>query len=171
MLGRPAVVALLERRAAVRVAREPVTHRYLCERGVSAVLSADLAFLYPYGVPEAGGASAAPYRAVFLRSNNLNLEALRIEGGALVEGSRLIAESSGDRLVLATSDYRRDARGLAKAASRLGVPWVACRSVKELVGLVGGSSGVVSSVSPGHPCRGTRNLRRFSQTRATKCRG
>ena len=56
----------------------------------------------------------------------------------------MIAEASRDRLVLATSDYRRDGRFLAKAARRLGVSWIACRSVTELVQLVASSSGVVS---------------------------
>jgi polysaccharide pyruvyl transferase WcaK-like protein len=56
----------------------------------------------------------------------------------------LIAEASSDRLVLATSDYRRDERFLAKAARNLGVSWVGCRSVTELVQLIGASSGVVS---------------------------
>ena len=69
---------------------------------------------------------------------------LRLEGGALFEGSRLIAEASSDRLVLATSDYRRDERFLSKAARRLGVSWIGCRSVAELVQLIGASSGVVS---------------------------
>lgn len=130
--------------ATLRVARESSTYRYLCDRGVSAVLSADLAFLYPYAAPGGPGAIEPPYRVVFLRSNNLDANALRIEDGALFEGSRLIAEASSDRLVLATSDYRRDARFLAEAARQLRVPSVACRSVTELVQLIGGSSGVVS---------------------------
>jgi polysaccharide pyruvyl transferase WcaK-like protein len=131
-------------KATVRVARESSTYRYLCERGLTAVLSADLAFLYPYPAPGARGPFEPPYRVIFLRSNNLDANALRIEDGALFEGSRLIAEPSSDRLVLATTDYRRDRRFLAKAAGRLRVPSVACRSVTELVRLVGGSSGVVS---------------------------
>jgi hypothetical protein len=79
-----------------------------------------------------------------LRSNNLHANALRLESGALFEGPRLIAEVANDRLVLATSDYRRDERFLARAAHKLGVSWVCCRSVTELVGLIGASSGVVS---------------------------
>lgn len=126
------------------IAREPVTHEYLSERGISCSLSADLAFLYPYPVQSGPGLIEPPYRLVFLRSNNLKAAALRLEDRALFEGSRLIAEASTDRLVLATSDYGRDARFLAAAARRLGVPWVGCRTVKELVQLVGGSSGVVS---------------------------
>ena len=128
----------------VCIAREPSTHEYLRERGISCVLSADLAFLYPYAGKAAEGSIEPPYRVIFLRSNNLDMRALRLKGGALFEGSRLIAEASNDRLVLATSDCRRDERFLSIAARRLGVPWVGCRSVAELVRLIGGSSGVVS---------------------------
>ena len=131
-------------KATARVAREPSTYHYLCEHGMSAVLAADFAFLYPYAAIDARVSTAPPYRLVFLRSNNLDASALRLEDGALFEGSRLIAETSGDRLVLATSDYRRDGRFLARAAQRLGVSWIACRSVTELVQLVASSSGVVS---------------------------
>lgn len=131
-------------KATARVAREPSTYRYLSEHGMSAVLSADFAFLYPYAAIEARVSTAPPYRLVFLRSNNLEASGLRLEGGALYDGPRLIAEASRDRLVLATSDHRRDGRFLAKAARRLGVSWIACRSVAELVQLVASSSGVVS---------------------------
>ena len=62
----------------------------------------------------------------------------------MYEGRHLIAAASGDRTVLATSDYRRDGRFLARAARRLGVPWIACHSVTELVQVIAGSSGVVS---------------------------
>lgn len=131
----------------VCIAREPTTYEYLCARGVSCTLSADLAFLYPYA-DKTGGALPAgvesPYRVIFLRSNNLDASALGLDGGALFEGSRLVAESSNDRLVLATSDTRRDERFLSHVARRLGVPWVGCRSVTELVQLIAGSSGVVS---------------------------
>ena len=133
-------------KAALRIARESSTHRYLRERGLSSVLAADLAFLYPYDGTGAGAGNgtAVPYRLIFLRSNNLQANTLRLEGGALYAGPRLIVEAATDQLVLATSDYRRDARFLAKAARQLGVSWVCCRSVPELVRLVGGSSGVVS---------------------------
>jgi polysaccharide pyruvyl transferase WcaK-like protein len=130
--------------ATVRIAREPSTYQYLCGRGISAVLSSDLAFLYPYAGTGAAGSIPRPYRLLFLRSNNLDANALRLDDGALFEGSRLIVEASGDRLVLATSDYRRDERFLAKAGRNLGLSWVRCRSVAELVQLVGASSGVVS---------------------------
>jgi polysaccharide pyruvyl transferase WcaK-like protein len=131
-------------RATARIAREPATYHYLCERGMSTVLSADLAFLYPYAGMDAPGGIQPPYRALFLRSNNLDANRLRLEDGAVFEGSRLIAEAAGDRLVLATSDCRRDERFLAQAARNLGLSWVGCRSVKELVALIGASSGVVS---------------------------
>ena len=133
-------------KATTRVARESRTYHYLRERGMPAVLSADYAFLYPYAARLTGATSpiAGPYRAVFLRSNNLDANALRLEGGALYEGTRVVAERSPDAVVLATSDYRRDGRFLEKAARRLRVPYIACRSVAELVQLVAGSSGVVS---------------------------
>jgi polysaccharide pyruvyl transferase WcaK-like protein len=131
-------------RATVRVAREPATYRYLTDHGMSVVLSADLAFLYPYEATRARGGLESSYRLIFLRSNNLDADRLRLEEGALFEGCRLIAEPSKEPLVLATSDRRRDERFLARAAHRLGVSWVACRSVSELVEVIGGSSGVVS---------------------------
>jgi polysaccharide pyruvyl transferase WcaK-like protein len=137
---RLAVVA----KATARIARESSTYQYLCERGISAVLSSDLAFLYPYAVTGASPGIPPPYRVVFLRSNNLAAHALRIEGGALFDGPRQIGEASTDPLVLATSDYRRDERFLIAAARNLGVPSVACRSVTELVRLIGASSGVIS---------------------------
>ena len=62
----------------------------------------------------------------------------------MFEGARQIADASSDPVVLATSDYRRDARFLAHAAGTLGVPWVPCRSVQDMVRLVAASSSVVS---------------------------
>ncbi|HJR59346.1 MAG TPA: polysaccharide pyruvyl transferase family protein [Vicinamibacterales bacterium] len=129
--------------ATLRVAREPSTFKYLSDHGIAAVRSADLAFLYPYQ-PPAGRAPGRSYRLVFLRSNNLDARQLRCEQGALFDGPRLIAAAAADPIVLATSDYRRDARFLSRAARGLGVPFVACRSVTELVALVTGSSAVVS---------------------------
>ena len=70
-------------RATLRVAREPSTYHYLCERGMSAVLSADLAFLYPYASTETRGGIRPPYRLLFLRSNNLDAGRLRLEDGAV----------------------------------------------------------------------------------------
>lgn len=141
-LGANGVAAVSK--AVARVARESATHEYLRERGVSAVLSADYAFLYPYATLEGRVPLDGSYRAVFLRSNNLNANRLRIEQGALFEGSRLIAASTADRTILATTDYRRDGRFLAKASRALGIPWIACRSVGDLVGLIRSSSSVVS---------------------------
>jgi polysaccharide pyruvyl transferase WcaK-like protein len=127
----------------LRIAREATTHRYLHERGISAVLSADLAFLYPYA-PRATRAGRQT-RLVFLRSNNLDVRRLRLaEDGALVHGSQLIVSASPEPLVLATSDHRRDGRFLARVARRLGVPWIPCRSVQEMVDLVDSASEVVS---------------------------
>jgi polysaccharide pyruvyl transferase WcaK-like protein len=131
-------------KATVRVSRESATHRYLSAHGVSSVLSADFAFVYAYPAVATPPPVPAPYRVLFLRSNNLDIRRLRIERGALFDGSRLIAEAAGDRFVLATSDHRRDARFLARAARALGVASVPCRSISELVGLISASSGVVS---------------------------
>jgi polysaccharide pyruvyl transferase WcaK-like protein len=134
-------------KATVCISREPSTHDYLRERGIPSTLSADLAFLYPY-VDKASRAAPLgvkpPYRVIFLRSNNVEARALRFEEGALFEGSRLIAEASTERLILATSDIRRDERFLSTVGRRLGVSWFGCRSVVELVQLIAGSSGVVS---------------------------
>jgi polysaccharide pyruvyl transferase WcaK-like protein len=132
------------RQASVCIARESATHRYLQERGVPSILSADYAFLYPYAAPDAGGPSDMPYRVAFLRSNNLDVRQLRLAGGGLYEGSRQIGEIGADQLVLATSDYRRDQRFLESAARALGVPWMACRSVHDLVRVIARSSGVAS---------------------------
>jgi polysaccharide pyruvyl transferase WcaK-like protein len=131
-------------RATLRIAREPATHDYLRERAIGCVLSADLAFLYPYADAAAPTVIEPPYRLIFLRSNNLDARRLRLEDGALYEGPKLIADATGGPLVLATSDSRRDARFLAKVAARLGLRWVDCRRVGELVQLIRASSGVVS---------------------------
>lgn len=132
------------RRASVCIAREPASHAYLQERGVPSVLSADFAFIYPYAAPASDGPADRPYRVAFLRSNNLDVTRLRLASGRVYEGSRVIADVGTDRLVLATSDYRRDQRFLVDAARTLGVSWMACRSVNDLVRLIGRSSGVVS---------------------------
>jgi polysaccharide pyruvyl transferase WcaK-like protein len=129
--------------ATVRIAREAATHRYLHEHGVSAVLAADLAFLYPYSATTTR--TGRRRRVVFLRSNNLDAGRLRTTAdGALFDGSQMIVSPSPEPLVLATSDYRRDARFLARAAQHLGVQWIACRSVQEMVDLVAEASEVVS---------------------------
>ena len=131
-------------KATMRIARELATHHYLGERGVPSVLSADLAFLYPYERVNAAAPFPAPYRVLFLRSNNLDARTLRITDGTLVEGSRVIAQTGSDRVVLATSDRRRDSRFLTRAARTLGVQWMPCASVTDLVRLIAGSSGVIS---------------------------
>ena len=126
------------------ITREPSTYEYLRGRGIACTPSADLAFLYPFRRTAARPPIEPPYRLVFLRSNNVDARALRLERGALFAGSSVIAEASSEPLVLATSDCRRDERFLTAAARGLGVPWVGCRTVTELVDLVAGSSGVVS---------------------------
>jgi polysaccharide pyruvyl transferase WcaK-like protein len=132
------------KRATVRISREPATHRYLCGRGISSVLSADLAFLYPYRNVNGTAPIEPPYRLVFLRSNNVDARRLRVAQGKLFEGTRLIADGEKEQLVLATSDTRRDAGFLARVARALRLPMVPCRSVGELVRLISHSSGVVS---------------------------
>jgi hypothetical protein len=131
-------------KATLRVAREPATFDYLRRHGMSSVLAADYAFIYPYAAIRGPSPVTPPYRLAFLRSNNLDAARLRMEGGALFEGSTPIAGAANEPLVLATSDRRRDGRFLARAARVLGVPSFACRSVEELVLLIGGSSGVLS---------------------------
>jgi polysaccharide pyruvyl transferase WcaK-like protein len=130
--------------ATLRVSRESATHAYLAEHGVSSVLAADLAFLYPYTADDGAPPVAPPYLVVFLRSNNLEARRLRITDGGLFDGSRPIAPAEGARLVLATSDRRRDAAFLGRLSRSLGIPWVACGSVREMVRLVRGSAGVTS---------------------------
>lgn len=129
--------------ATLRVARESSTFEYLRNHGIATVPSADFAFLYPY-TGAAGPAPDRSYRLMFLRSNNLSVRGLRLERGALFHGSRRLAPAAGDPIVLATSDYRRDQRFLSRAARGLGVDYVACRSVAEMVTLVSGASAVVS---------------------------
>jgi polysaccharide pyruvyl transferase WcaK-like protein len=131
-------------RASIRIAREPRTHAYLEARRIDSVASADLAFLYPYERELGPAPIAAPYRVLFLRSNNLRQRALRLADGAVFEDAREIAPSSPHPLVLATSDRRRDEGFVTSAAARLGVPSMVCRTVPELVRLVAGAAEVVS---------------------------
>jgi polysaccharide pyruvyl transferase WcaK-like protein len=131
-------------RASTRIAREPWTHAYLQEHGIESVSSADLAFLYPFEREAGPPPLEPPYRAVFLRSNNLRRRALRVVDGALFEGCREIAPASSHRLVLATSDRRRDERFVASTARHLRLPLVVCGTVPELVRLIAGASAVVS---------------------------
>ena len=131
-------------RASIRVAREPKTHAYLEQRGITSVSSADLAFLYPFDRDLSPPPFPSPYRVLFLRSNNLRKRGLRIADGAVFEHEREIAPASPHPIVLATSDRRRDAGFITSAARRLGVPAVVCRNVPELVRLIAGASEVVS---------------------------
>jgi polysaccharide pyruvyl transferase WcaK-like protein len=135
-------------RATIRVSRESVTHKYLADHGIDSALSADLSFLYPYEEHREGAAArpciGGPYRLAFLRSNNLSIDSLELKRDTLHCGDRHIALGPGERVVLATTDVRRDGRFLSKASTRLGALAVACRSVGELVTLVSGATGVVS---------------------------
>lgn len=131
-------------RASIRIARERVTYRYLCAHDLTAVASADLAFVYPYPRVDAPARIDGPYRLVFLRGNNLRAARLRVDSGALFDDSTLIADASQGQLVLATSDPRRDTRFLSQVARRLGLTWMPSRSVADLTHLIAGSSGVVS---------------------------
>jgi polysaccharide pyruvyl transferase WcaK-like protein len=140
---RPSALPTLQH-ATLLIARERATYDYLAARGVLSMLAADFAFLYPYDAVTASPPIAPPYRVVFLRSNNVRADRLRLERRALLEGDRVIADAGADPLILATSDAGRDARFLARAARALGVPWIACRSVAELTGLIAGASAVVS---------------------------
>jgi polysaccharide pyruvyl transferase WcaK-like protein len=139
----PAALRIVARASAC-VAREPWTHDYLKAHGVDSVSSADLAFLYPFERELGPPPLDPPYRVLFLRSNNLRKGALHIVNGGLFEGRREIAPASAHRIVLATSDRRRDQRFIASAARRLRVASVVCRSVPELVRLIAGASEVVS---------------------------
>lgn len=135
-------------RATLCVARERASYEYLLANGLRAVKSADFGFLYPYEdvVSTARGVlrSPRPYRLVFLRSRNLSLRKIRWHRGQLLLGSRLVPISPGEHVVVATSDAYRDEKFVARVAKQLGVPAAVCRSVRDLVTLIAGSSGVVS---------------------------
>jgi polysaccharide pyruvyl transferase WcaK-like protein len=132
-------------RATTRVAREGVTADYLRARNIPCVASSDLAFLYPYASARSEGRRPlGAYRLAFLRSNNVPLRSLKLEGGALYGAPGLLLPPAADTIVLATSDERRDRRFMIAAARRLGVASVSCRSVAELVQLVDGASSIVS---------------------------
>ena len=131
-------------RASIRIAREPWTHAYLEERGISSVSAADLAFLYPFEREQGPPPIEPPYRVLFLRSNNLRKRALRLVDGALFENGHEIVAASSVPLVLATSDRRRDEGFIVATARQLGIKAIVCRSVPELVQLIAGASEVVS---------------------------
>lgn len=133
------------RQASVCVARESSTFDYLTARGCAAQLAADYAFLYPYEqVWQGDQVQDPPYEVLFLRSDNLAIGELRAENGRVFHGDRVLAGRTGGRLVVATSDSRRDERFVAQVAQRLGATCVVCRSVPDLVTVIGRSSGVVS---------------------------
>jgi len=135
-------------RATLCVAREDATHEYLAAHGLRSVRSADLAFLFPFEASPARSANrlnvAGPFRLLFLRSRNLRARRIKLSRGCLRCGSRNIALGASERLVVATSDSKRDGRFVAKLSRRLGAPAAACRSVAELVSLIAGCSGVIS---------------------------
>jgi len=152
-------------RASACVARESATHRYLEARGVPSTLAADYAFLYPYGSAMTAEPPGAPCRLVFLRSNNYPVRSLRMAGGALLADRHELVPAGPHPIVLATSDTHRDARFLASAGSRLGVEWVGCHTVPELVRVVRRATTVVSdryhpaicAATLGKPARVLRN--------------
>ncbi len=131
-------------RASACVAREPATHGYLAERGVACTVAADYAFLYPYATAMAGRPPEPACRVVFLRSNNYRAASLRVVAGALMADGVELVPAAAEPLVLATSDVHRDAAFLAATAARLGIEWVGCRTVPELVQVIERATTVVS---------------------------
>jgi len=134
--------------ASVTVAREISTYEYLAARGVRSVQSADYAFLYPYsehlGAGVARAPAEAPYRVVFMRSNNFGLDELERSDRSFRCGKNHFELARDERLVLATSDPKKDAAFLGKLAAKLGERAVVCGSVPELVRLIAGSTGVIA---------------------------
>ena len=135
------------RLATLCVAREEATHAYLADHQIPSVASADLAFHYPYTARVAGAPvpqAGAGRRLVFLRSNNLPARRIALRGRRLILGEREIELAQGERILLATTDVRRDGRFLAALGKKLAVPTLECRSVSELIGAVVASTGVIS---------------------------
>ncbi len=128
------------RRVSACVVREPASHAYLAGRGIGSTSAADLGFLYPFEPSVARGGQGT---AVFLRSNNLDLDRVTLRGGVLREGDRTIADV-GDAIVLATSDARRDRTPLAALGRRLGWAVRTCERISELVDVVFGADAVVT---------------------------
>ncbi len=134
-------------RASVCVARESATHAYLEQHGVSSVQAADYAFLYPFAERlEAAGPTrlAGRYRLLFLRSNNLDAAGVAWDGKTLVCGARRFELDPDERLVVATSDGRKDERFVAKLSRRFGVASAGPSTVTELIALIAGSTGIIS---------------------------
>jgi len=134
--------------ASVCVAREQSTHDFLAAHGVRSVQAADYAFLYPYDDHLRGGAGtppvAGPYRVVCMRSNNFAFDEIERRGTVLRCGPHEFSLAREERVVLMTSDSKKDAKFLRRLAHKLGEPAVDCRSVPELVRLIAGSTGVIS---------------------------
>ena len=145
-LGKEALRQL--QRAALCVVREKVSYEYLQQRGVPCMLSADLAFLYPFSEhrsqPRPPLAPEQPYRLLVLRSNNFGLDSLRLEQNRLICGASSVALPSGERLIIATSDARRDSKFLHALSGKLSIPSMFCSTVSELIGLIAGSNGIIS---------------------------
>jgi polysaccharide pyruvyl transferase WcaK-like protein len=134
-------------RASACVARESATHAYLEQHGVRSVQAADYAFLYPYAERVAAAGPVHPagrYRLLFLRSNNLDAAGVAWDGKALVCGVRRFELDPDERLVIATSDGRKDERFIAELSRRLGVESAGPSTVTELIGLIAASTGIIS---------------------------
>jgi len=144
---KPAQLAGLKA-ASVCVAREKSTFDYLAAHGVPSVQAADYAFLYPFEEHLRHGPRTAPlagpFRLVCLRSNNFPLEEIERRGTSLRCGPHEFPFAREERIVLVTSDPKKDTKFLAKLAQKLDAPAVNCLSVPELVRLVAASTGVIS---------------------------
>mgnify|MGYP000415014372 CR=1 FL=1 len=130
------------------VAREPETARYLRGLGIEPVRAADYGFVYaselmshplPNPLPCNG-----PTAAIFLRSDRLDPGRIGIKGGRLTCGGKVLADYTGCRPVLATSDPARDGKPLGRLSRRLNIPFVAASTPRELFGLVDNCRHVVS---------------------------
>jgi polysaccharide pyruvyl transferase WcaK-like protein len=134
-------------RASALVARESATQAYLAKHGMSSVQAADYAFLYPFAERLAATGPArrlGRYRLLFLRSNNLDTAGVAWDGKTLVCGARRFELDPDERVVVATSDGRKDERFVKKLSRRLGVESACPGSVPELIALIAGSTGIIS---------------------------
>jgi polysaccharide pyruvyl transferase WcaK-like protein len=134
-------------RASVCVARESATHAYLEQHGLASVQAADYAFLYPFSErlrEAAPSRQSGRYRVLFLRSNNLDAGGVAWDGRTLVCGERRFELEPDERLVVATSDGRRDDAFVGKLSRALAVPAAGASTVADLIALIAGSSGVIS---------------------------
>lgn len=130
------------------VAREPVTQRYLAAKNVRCVQGSDFAFsLIPNQRVEklvSDSRLRDDFGLVFLRYNNLDLHAVTLQGNELAYRGEVLWRSSGNRLVLATSDIGKDAHELVSLASRFEVSVVLCHTLDELATLTSMAKDVVS---------------------------